>query len=48
MEKFEKGELDEQAGNARSRSGPFYYEFQDDGGRYTNYYEGDNADILEI
>ena len=46
-EKFEKGELDEQAADARFRSGPFYHEFQDNGGRYTNYYEGDNADIFE-
>jgi DnaJ-class molecular chaperone len=46
-EKFEKGELDEQAADARYRSGPFYHESQDNGGRYTYYYEGDNKDIFE-
>src|SRR4030043_2475875 len=46
-EKFEKGEFDEQAANERFRSGPFYHEFQDRGGRYTNYYEGDNEDIFK-
>jgi DnaJ-class molecular chaperone len=45
-EKFERGEIDEQAADARFRSGPFYHEFQDEGGRYTNYYEGDNEDIF--
>lgn len=46
-EKFEKGELDEQAADARFRSGPFYHEYQDKGGRYTNYYEGDNEEIFK-
>jgi DnaJ-class molecular chaperone len=45
-EKFEKGQFDEQAADARFRSGPFYRESQENGGRYTNYYEGDNEDIL--
>jgi DnaJ-class molecular chaperone len=45
-EKYEKGELDEQAADARFRSGPFYRESQENGGRYTNYYEGDNEDIF--
>ncbi len=45
-EKYEKGELDQQAAEARFRSGPFYHEYQDDGGRYTNFYEGDNEDIF--
>lgn len=46
-EKFEKGESDEQAADARFRSGPFYRESQGDGGRYTYYYEGDDEDILK-
>lgn len=46
-EKFEKGELDEQAADARFRSGPFYHESQGKGGRYTNYYEGENEDIFK-
>ncbi len=45
-DKFEKGELDQQAAETRYRSGPFYHEYQDRGGRYTNYYEGDNEDIF--
>lgn len=46
-EKFERGELDEQAADARFRSGPFYHDSQESGGRYTNYYEGDNEDFFK-
>jgi DnaJ-class molecular chaperone len=46
-EKFEKGQFDEQAAEAQSRSGPFYRESQENGGRYTNYYEGNNEDIFK-
>jgi DnaJ-class molecular chaperone len=41
-EKYDRGEtIDE-----KFRSGPFYRDFQDGGGRYTYHYEGDADDIL--
>ena len=46
-EKYEKGELDEQFAGAQFRSGPFYNESQDGGGRYTHYFDGDDEDILK-
>jgi DnaJ-class molecular chaperone len=46
-EKFEKGEFDEQFRKQSERSGPFYHEFQGDGGRYNYYYEGDIGDIFQ-
>lgn len=45
-EKYEKGDLDEQAAKAQYRSGPFYRESQSDAGRYSSYFEGDNDDIF--
>ncbi|MDY6970660.1 MAG: J domain-containing protein [Spirochaetota bacterium] len=45
-EKFDKGEFyDEQFGE-NYRSGPFYNDFQDGGGRYTYYYQGDADDLF--
>jgi DnaJ-class molecular chaperone len=46
-DKFEEGKFNEQFAESQSRSGPFYHEFQNDGGRYTHYYEGDEEDILK-
>ncbi len=48
-EKFDRGEtINEGSYNDASgtRSGPFYRDFQDGGGRYSYYYEGDADDIL--
>ncbi|MBN2400974.1 MAG: J domain-containing protein [Spirochaetes bacterium] len=48
-EKFDRGETvseDYYKDAAGSRSGPFYRDFQDGGGRYTYYYEGDADDVL--
>jgi DnaJ-class molecular chaperone len=45
-EKFDKGGFDQQFADSQFRSGPFYHESQDAGGRYTHYYEGDDEDIL--
>ena len=48
-EKFDKGETmneDFYKDAFRSRSGPFYREYQDGGGRYTQYYQGDADDLF--
>lgn len=45
-EKYEKGMYDEQFAGANARSGPFYSEFQDGGGRYTYNFDGDAEDLL--
>jgi DnaJ-class molecular chaperone len=47
-EKFEKGGFNESADSSfrTGRSGPFYHESQDADGRYTQYFEGNDEDIL--
>lgn len=48
-EKYDRGEAFDETmfrDAAGSRSGPFYRDFQDGGGRYTYYYDGDADDIL--
>lgn len=45
-EKFKKSGFDEQFADSQFRSGPFYHKSQENGGRYTHYYEGSDEDIL--
>lgn len=46
-EKYEKGIYDEQFADSSARSGPFYSDFQNGGGRYTYQFDGNPEDILK-
>jgi DnaJ-class molecular chaperone len=45
-EKYEKGIYDEKFAESAFRSGPFYRNFQDEGGRYTYHFEGDPEELF--